>query len=75
MLFLPPYPPELNPIEHTWSALKRKVTGCIHLYGSVSQTQDAVLEGNQIYREDFKTGFKEAFSAMTDVFLHELVKA
>ena len=46
LIFLPPYSPEYNPIEHTWSALKRKVAGCLHLYNSVSQALDAVLEGN-----------------------------
>ena len=46
LIFLPPYSPEYNPIEHTWSALKRKVTGCVHLYGSVSLALDAVLKGN-----------------------------
>ena len=46
LIFLPPYSPEYNPIEHTWSALKRKVAGCIHLYASVFQALDAVLEGN-----------------------------
>ncbi len=25
LIFLPPYSPEYNPIEHTWSALKQKV--------------------------------------------------
>ena len=45
LIFLPPYSPEYNPIEHTWSALKRKVAGCVHLYNSVSQAMDAVLEG------------------------------
>ncbi len=46
LIFLPPYSPEYNPIEHKWSALKRKVAGCVHLYASVSQALDAVLEGN-----------------------------
>jgi len=46
LIFLPPYSPEYNPIEHTWSALKRKVAGCVQLYDSVSQTLDAVLKGN-----------------------------
>ena len=46
LIFLPPYSPEYNPIEHTWSALKRKVAGCVHLYSSVSQALDAVLESN-----------------------------
>ena len=45
LIFLPPYSPEYNPIEHTWSALKRKVAGCVHLYSSVSQALDAVLKG------------------------------
>ena len=44
LIFLPPYLPEYNPIELTWSALKRKVAGC--LYASVSQALDAVLEDN-----------------------------
>ena len=43
LIFLPPYSPEYNPIEHTWS---RKVAGCIHLYDSVSHALDAVLQGN-----------------------------
>ena len=45
LIFLQPYSPEYNPIEHTWSALKRKVAGCVHLYGSVSQALDAVFQG------------------------------
>ena len=45
-ILLPPYSPEYNPIEHTWSALKQKVAGCVHLYGSVSLALDAVLKGN-----------------------------
>ena len=46
LIFLPPYSPEYNPIEHSWSALKRKVASCVHLYSSVSQALDAVLKGN-----------------------------
>ena len=46
LIFLPPYSPEYNPIEHKWSTLKRKVASCVHLYDSVSQALDAVLEGN-----------------------------
>ena len=46
LIFLPPYSPEYNPIEHTWGALKRKVAGCVQVYDSVSQALDAVLKGN-----------------------------
>ena len=46
LIFLPPYSPEYNPIEHTWSALKRKVADCVHLYDSISQALNAILEGN-----------------------------
>ncbi len=42
LIFLPPYSPECNPIEHTWSALKRNVAGCVHLYDSVSQALPAL---------------------------------
>ena len=46
LIFLPPYSPEYNPIEHKWSALKRKIAGCIHRCDSVAQALDAVLEDN-----------------------------
>lgn len=45
LIFLPPCSSEHNPIEYTWSALKRKVAGCLHLYSSVSLALDAVLKG------------------------------
>ena len=46
LIVLSPHSPEYNTIEHTWSALKRKVAGSVQLYDSVSQALDAVLEGN-----------------------------
>ncbi len=48
LILLPPYSPDYNPIEHTWSALKRKVAGCVHLYGSVSLALNAILKGSYI---------------------------
>lgn len=34
VLFLPPYSPELNPIENFWSWLKRKLKSTLHLHTS-----------------------------------------
>ena len=48
LIFLPTYSPEYNPIEHKWSALKRKVAGCVHVYDPVSQVLGAVLEDNEL---------------------------
>ena len=48
LIFLPLYSPEYNPIEHAWSALKRKLAGCVHLYESISQDPDTILEGNYL---------------------------
>ena len=43
LLFLPPYSPDLNPIEHYWSALKRNLAAQAHRYHSVAQTLDSLL--------------------------------
>ena len=48
LIFLPPYSPEYNPIEHEWSALKRKVASCVHLYESVFQALNDILKGNEL---------------------------
>jgi len=37
IVFLPPYSPELNPIEHFWSWLKRYVKKCLHKYDSFDE--------------------------------------
>ena len=42
----------INPIKRSWSALKRKIAGCIHRYDSVAQALDTVLEGNQLYIDE-----------------------
>ena len=51
LIFLPPYSPEYNLIERTWSAVKRKIAGCIHRCDSVALALDAVLEDNYLYIE------------------------
>jgi len=48
LIFLPLYSPEYNPIEHTWSVLKRKIADCVQRYGSISQALAAVLESNEL---------------------------
>ena len=34
IVFLPPYSPDLNPIENFWSWLKRYMKKCLHTYNS-----------------------------------------
>ena len=46
MILMPPYSPKYNPFEHTWSALKQKVAGCIQLYGAVSDALNAVYKAS-----------------------------
>lgn len=36
LLFLPPYSPDLNPIEHTWAHLKQKIRSLLHNSNSLS---------------------------------------
>lgn len=45
LIFLPPYSPNLNPIEHFWSWLKRKLRKILHLFHSFN---DALFECFQV---------------------------
>ncbi len=44
LIFLPPYLPPHNPIEHTWVILKRKIESKVLRYGSVAETLDVILQ-------------------------------
>jgi len=46
LIFLPPYSPELNPIEHFWNWLKRKVADVLKY---VSTFKDAIRKALQIW--------------------------
>ena len=37
LLFLPPYSPELNPIEHFWAWLKGRLRNTLHLFSSFDE--------------------------------------
>ena len=37
LLFLPPYSPDLNPIEHLWANLKRKLRVILHKFNSLQE--------------------------------------
>jgi len=45
VLFLPPYSPDLNPIEHFWAWLKCKLRDILHLY---SNFDDALIDCFQL---------------------------
>jgi transposase len=45
MLFLPPYSPELNPIENFWSWLKRQLQKILPDYSTFSDALCSVFEG------------------------------
>lgn len=45
VLFLPPYSPDLNPIEHFWSQLKRRLRSFIHYDDSFD---DALVRAFQV---------------------------
>lgn len=40
VLFLPPYSPDLNPIEKFWANFKKRVKETLNLYPSLSETID-----------------------------------
>ena len=37
IVFLPPYSPELNPIEKTWARLKKRLRGIMHRYNTLEE--------------------------------------
>jgi len=45
IIFLPPYSPDLNPIEKFWANLKEKIKKTIREFSSLSEAIDAAFQG------------------------------
>jgi transposase len=46
LLFLPPYSPDLNPIENYWALIKRKVKKLLPLHDDLSSCIEMVFQTN-----------------------------
>lgn len=46
LIYLPPYSPDLNPIENSWAAIKAQVRKYRHKFQNLNQTIDFVFQGN-----------------------------
>ena len=50
--FLPPYSPELNPIEHLWAVLKRYVRRFQSQFASLTETLDFIFQTVPLFKGD-----------------------
>lgn len=48
LLFLPPYSPDLNPIEKSWANLKNKIKKVIIQFSSLAEAVDYVFQTDQL---------------------------
>ena len=48
LLFLPPYSPDLNPIEKSWANLKNKIKKVIAKFSSLAEAVDYVFQTDQL---------------------------
>jgi len=46
LVFLPPYLPDLNPIEKFWANLKKKIRNNINKFGSLAMAIDHAFIGS-----------------------------
>jgi len=45
LMFLPPYSPDLNPIEHYWAWLKKKIRGTVHKFETLDEAISCAMGG------------------------------
>ena len=50
LVFLPPYSPQLNPIEHTWAVLKCYIKRFRHQFDSLFETIDFIFQHKTIFK-------------------------
>ena len=46
LMFLPPYSPDLNPIEHYWAWLKKKIRGTVHKFETLDEAISHAMGGS-----------------------------
>ncbi len=51
LFFLPPYSPDLNPIERVWKFIRKKATHNVY-FASLGELKDALIRQFSIYRKE-----------------------
>jgi len=66
ILYLPPYSPNLNPIERLWKFMKKKVTANRYFeeFGDFKKTLMEFFRGIRKYRSELETLITDNFSVI-----------